>query len=814
LSDDPLLLEAVRRYGRTIEYPGGVFCDRLTGEVLWRPGDDPGKKPGAPTTFPSPPDGSPAASSPAPNPRGDERLPPLNFDLVEGRYLLTPKTPSALRREQDRYLSQIVPLAPGYPMWVQHFEDDGWHRWGAGCHEQGDQYWPIWTRTVLPNEVIFECDMIAPDGTKAGSYVINRTHTRRVLSALGKAKIPYVANISGSKGIHVSVYLTLPEHAMAQQARRLRTLVWVRMLRAAGYTVRTTPTGRPTEVTDSDGSVVKWDPATVWWVSRHQIHCWGDLARDRPYTWAGFRLPEERPRELRMPPHAMVWDPLAVEEIRLEWAVPDPAEVYEREAGADSPAIPVGPFDPSSCAWLVDRCAPPESEHDHELMIITLTLKGLGASLDQTKQFFRDHWRPAGSCSSPSHRLGDALYTRLRNFYGSRLVIRPSRWKPPEFQEPTDGSAPVLLPGQARRNSETVCPFGVTLGKKYRHHPRGGNHHVVPYNGSCNNELCPDHFARVAHRAAATATSELAVLLHAPEAPVQRNTALEEFDPEADHVRGLRFRARRPVDQYAPAEDWKVRPVRMVIGLPKTVGITGTKAYRLLRERLEDVARSQSFRIHRTIWHDRPGTHDVRKLCTEGWHLEAIGAFDGKAPRANSEPWTEPTSGCSITFAYIAGSVLQLFRSIRMTAARVVDTIEEAKLALGTVGAAEPTGAPTGEGAGGDRRVSQVRVHVQAESACHDLCLRPDRHPKPPEQARWCVLCPPEEAWIPRRAWERCTPAGPDRPPDRPISVDRETFLRGWVVETPGWFREPASRHSRVSDFDQAMFEENHGWET
>ncbi|HEV2450215.1 MAG TPA: hypothetical protein VGU43_07420 [Thermoplasmata archaeon] len=794
---------AVRNLGPTIEYPDGTVCDRRTGGVLWRPGDDPARKPGG-AARPKAPEAVAVQGRPA-----DDRLLPLNFELaeryefppeategqmkrlrIESRYLLTPRTASALRGEQDRFVSQLIPIAPGYPMWIQHFERDPWHRWGSACRELGCQHRPVWTRTVLPNEVVFECDMLvdkvgAPaskeSGDKAASYTVNREHTRRVLAALGRAKIPASACQSGSKGIHVSVYITLPSGTTASGARRLRTIVWCQVLRMAGYKVEATLTGRPTQVVDADGATIKWDPATVWWTSRHQLHCWGDLAREYPYTWAGFHLPEKRVRELRMPPHPRLWDPLVVPKIREELMVPDPALVYEQEPGADAPAMPAGSFQESSCSWLVDRCTPEESDHDHELQTVALTLKGHGASIDQALWFFHDHWRPTGSCSSPSHQLGPALESRVRNFYGSANPgFRPRRWHPPPYVEPTDGSAPVLLPGQAAEKRRESCGE-----QRHRHHRRNGSHHVISYRSSCNEDICPADFARVAHRTAVRVTEDLAPLLGAPEAVALRDAALDEFDPEDDsHGRGRRVRSPRPAERFAPAEEWKIRPIRMVVTPPPGTFIRDAGAFRMLRESLEEAARSQGFRVARVMLHDRKGTLDVRRLCPEGWHAEIIGAFSG-AFKHDGDTYTDG-AGFNYTYMPVTGPLVHVVRSLRMTAARVMDSVEKAKLALGTRGA--PSAAAS-EGVGGDRRECQVRFPVEAMSACHDLCPTPDHHPDPPEPARWCPLCAIQDAWIPRREWQRCTYVGLDRPPDRPVAVEDEAFRREWRVETPGWFR-------------------------
>lgn len=40
-----LMESAIRSLGPHIFYPNGVVTDRRTGDILWRPGDDPAKKP-------------------------------------------------------------------------------------------------------------------------------------------------------------------------------------------------------------------------------------------------------------------------------------------------------------------------------------------------------------------------------------------------------------------------------------------------------------------------------------------------------------------------------------------------------------------------------------------------------------------------------------------------------------------------------------------------------------------------------------------------------------------------------------------------
>lgn len=796
----------------------GRVTDVVSGETLWIPGDLESEKPEiiprVPPTTQTPPNAEPSA---APRPE-------FNFDLDAGAHRLTPRTTAALRAEQDRYLSALSTAAPGFAIEVRHHDKDTWHGWGRSCAVRGCAHEPIWERSVLPNEVVLECDteVRGADGAvdKLASYKVNREYSRRVVSVLARmtrypgdpprARSRFTTCLSGSKGIHLSVYLDLPLKTTAREARRIRTVVWIEVLRRAGYRVGTTPVGRPDSVADSDGTIVKWDASCVWWVKRRMLHCWGDLRRRTPYTWAGFRLPEEPPRELRMPPYPKRWDPLTADTIREQISVPDPSAVYD-EDGADDVVLPPGSFDEAGAEWLVEAYGSPgPNDHDHALQTLALRLKGCGATYPQACAFFRRAWRPTGECSTASHRPGSALDARIRSFFESALVIRPKRWQPPEFVVPTDGSAPVVLPGMAKRTSDTECPFGVSLDRRYRHHRHGDTHHLIPYAPSCNNKLCPVHFARVAHRAAAVATEDLARLLRAPEVSTQRDSSLEEFNTEGaegDTVGGGRaLRSHRPVDQYAPAEDWKTRPVRMVISPPAGTTIHGVKHYRALRSVLEEVARSQGFLINRVFWHDRPGTRDVRHLCTKGWHLEIIGVFDSMTPKTEGDAWDEPVSGCGVAYEPIVGSVLQVVRSIYMTGAQVVDTLQEANLALQT-GGQEGGTPPVDLGNSGGKGVSQVRFAVQADTVCHDLCPRPDHHPEPPPRARWCPLCPVAEAWIDRPEWQRVTFIGLDRPPDRPVAVDHERFVRDWRAIEPGWFHAPA-RHA--SGFDLATYEENY----
>jgi hypothetical protein len=202
----PEMARAVARLGLTITYPDGTICDRRTGDVLWRPGDDPSKKPGATSAPPA----SPIDAAPRLTPAS----PPQNFDLVAGRFLRTPETARAVRFEQDRFLSQLVPLSPGRHVEVQHHDRDTWHP-SAECWTGGCRDWPVWRRSVLECEVVWETDKIAGDGSnKAASYALNVPSARKVVSVIARLVGPmnrraFAAFQSGQKSIHVVLYLIL-----------------------------------------------------------------------------------------------------------------------------------------------------------------------------------------------------------------------------------------------------------------------------------------------------------------------------------------------------------------------------------------------------------------------------------------------------------------------------------------------------------------------------------------------------------------------------------------------------------------------------
>jgi hypothetical protein len=533
------------------------------------------------------------------------------------------------------------------------------------------------------------------------------------------------------------------------------------------------------------------------------LHAWGSLSRQFPYTWCGFRIPDERVRELRFPPYPITWDPLQVPEIRAAFERPHELDTEPEPWAPPANAVPISADgDP----YLAELAAPAPGNHNRALGHLAATLKGRYYTVADAIAWVVAHWRPRG-CDDPEHTDPERVAAHVRRVFRSSYVRR-AKWTPPAFVEPTDGTAPILLPGMASTPRKPYCGE-----RRYRFHRRGGSYDVIPYRASCNDDLCPTDYARIAHRSAVAVVEDLARLLHAPEAATARDTALGEFDPTVDEGgRGRRTRAPRPADRFQDGEAWKTRPVRLVVTPPKGIRVTSVGDFRRLRVACEESARSQGFLVQRVVLHDRPGTDDIKGLCpADGWHAEIIGAFRDNGYKANGDDWEEPQSGTHYRYVPINGPVLPIVRSIRMTAARVVDTVEKAKLALALGGgdAEEP-----GDGGSGGKRGKPTLVRVEAITACHDLCPPGDPHPTPPEPARWCPLCPADEAWIPRPDWHRCTWKGQDRPPDRPIPVDHDAFERDWIVETPGWFRDPILRHGRASGFDQAVYEENYGWET
>src|SRR5438128_11170603 len=113
---------------------------------------------------------------------------------------VVPPEDADLRVRQDMFVDQLQVLEPNRPIEVQHYENDKWHV-RSSCGERGCESRPLWTRGILMSEVVFDFD--------EETFAANARYAMKIVGALDEAGVPHQVFSSGSKSVHVMVYLRL-----------------------------------------------------------------------------------------------------------------------------------------------------------------------------------------------------------------------------------------------------------------------------------------------------------------------------------------------------------------------------------------------------------------------------------------------------------------------------------------------------------------------------------------------------------------------------------------------------------------------------
>jgi hypothetical protein len=96
------------------------------------------------------------------------------------------------------WLSFLEAWSEPRPLLVQHSKTDRWHRWPCGHPE------PVYTRNLIPNEVLFECD--DPPANTPEGWRVQREQFLKFAWFLEASSIPHVLAYSGSKGFHLHLF--------------------------------------------------------------------------------------------------------------------------------------------------------------------------------------------------------------------------------------------------------------------------------------------------------------------------------------------------------------------------------------------------------------------------------------------------------------------------------------------------------------------------------------------------------------------------------------------------------------------------------
>lgn len=96
------------------------------------------------------------------------------------------------------WLSWLKEKSAPRPLLVQHHDKDVWHEWPCGHGE------PIHTRTILTNELVFECD--DPPANTPEGWTAQVSGWRKLFSTL---PVPGVFAYGGNKSFHLHVFLNL-----------------------------------------------------------------------------------------------------------------------------------------------------------------------------------------------------------------------------------------------------------------------------------------------------------------------------------------------------------------------------------------------------------------------------------------------------------------------------------------------------------------------------------------------------------------------------------------------------------------------------
>ncbi len=301
-----------------------------------------------------------------------------------------------LRARQNAYLAQLQVLEPGRPIAVQHHEKDSWHVCAGPCAKR-----PLWTRSMLRNEVVWDFD--------EPTYAANARFARVLHGCLREADVPHFVFSTGSRGVHVLLYVKMKPDTTDAEARGVREAVWEHFL----------------EVSALKG-VAKVDRSVVGWTSRRMLHAWADT-RKAPYAYT------ERPTSFQptdigpLPPRPTLWDPSWIPEVAARRAKKHVHHDADADANMMLQSHAVDLYDWEHYPFIKDLMTP-ATDHDDALIACVLLAKTTGRSEDECSAFVAAKWAPTGPCSSRSHEPGSfELAGRVRNIYRSKWLFSPAK---------------------------------------------------------------------------------------------------------------------------------------------------------------------------------------------------------------------------------------------------------------------------------------------------------------------------------------------------------------------------------------------------
>ncbi len=315
-------------------------------------------------------------------------------------------------KEQTAYLTQFQKLHKR-PLLIWHHGKDKWHKFPCDHDE------PIWTASILPNEIFFDWD--APNWDDAYKEAI------KVEDWAGMSGIEIETAFSGSKSIHQSIYfdpssIEVPKDMVEELkdidvARAVRLAI-LSFIKDSGVDTRAggLDTAKIRFSKDTKGSMkriygsTKGDKPPKTWVSR--------IPKDKPENY-NLTYPPELPKLFSLEP----WKRTILGELR---AAIDRMKNYDI-SDHDIPMVLEEIIKRPWWKWMI---RPPEGFHDIAFSSLVLLLKDIGTSEADIMKLMDSLFVHIGACSSPSHNpRSDQFHHRIRSLYNSPLHFSSRRFQ-------------------------------------------------------------------------------------------------------------------------------------------------------------------------------------------------------------------------------------------------------------------------------------------------------------------------------------------------------------------------------------------------
>jgi hypothetical protein len=293
-----------------------------------------------------------------------------------------------------------------------------WHKFPCDHDE------PIWTCSILPNEIFFDWD--APNWDDAYREAI------KVDEWAIMHDIEIETAFSGSKSIHQSFYfdpssLEIPkdmyEDLKDVDVARVVRLTMLELVKEAGVDTRAggLDTAKMRFSKDTKGSMKR---------------IYGSTKQGKPpKTWFA-RIPKDKPES-----YLLTYPPELPELFSLEpWKAKILAQLRDeiermKNYDADDYNIPLELAQIKEKPWWKWMLRPPEGFHDIALASIVLLLKDIGMAESDVVGLMVDYWTPKEACQSPSHQpTNDVFQRRIGHIYRSPLHFSARRFQE-EMQE-------------------------------------------------------------------------------------------------------------------------------------------------------------------------------------------------------------------------------------------------------------------------------------------------------------------------------------------------------------------------------------------